>query len=69
MAGDKRANRPTVLLTLQQAAAESGVPYTSLRKLVLTGHLPRVHLGDSKRTWIKRADLEKLIERSTERAS
>ena len=67
MAGEKRAKQ-TVLLTLQQAASESGVPYTSLRKLVIDGHLARVQLGDSRRTWIKRADLELLIDRSTERA-
>lgn len=68
---DKRRNQQTqtLLLTLQQAATESGVPYTSLRKLVIDGHLARVQLGDSKRTWIKRADLERLIDHSTERAS
>lgn len=31
------AGRQPVLLTLQQAAAETGVPYTSVRKLVLDG--------------------------------
>jgi excisionase family DNA binding protein len=60
------AARQPVLLTLQQAAAETGVPYTSVRKLVLDGHLPRVQLGDSKRTWVKRVDLERLIAASTE---
>jgi hypothetical protein len=54
------------LLTLQAAAAEYGPPYTSLRDLVIQGHLPRVRLGDSKRIWVKRADLEKLIAASTE---
>jgi hypothetical protein len=54
-----------VLETLQQAAARTGVPYTSLRKLVLEGHLARVQLGNSKRTWVKRADTDRLIERST----
>jgi excisionase family DNA binding protein len=58
--------RKPLLLTLQQAAAETGVPYTSVRKLVLDGHLARVQLGDSKRTWIKRTDLERLIAVSTE---
>lgn len=69
--GEKNSatGRQPVLLTLQQAAAESGVPYTSVRKLVLQGHLPRVQLGDSKRTWVKRADLERLIAASTEPAS
>jgi len=55
----------SVLLTLQQAASETGVPAASIRKLVKAGHLQRVQLGDSKRTWIKRADVELLIERST----
>jgi len=56
----------TTLQTLQQGAAETGVPYTTLRDLVIQGHLPRVHLGDSRRIWVKRADLERLITRSTE---
>jgi len=59
------AGRQPTLLTLQQAAAETGVPYTSVRKLVLDGHLPKVQLGDSKRTWVKRVDLERLIAAST----
>jgi excisionase family DNA binding protein len=59
----------SMLLTLQQAAAETGVPYTSVRKLVLDGHLPRVQLGDSRRTWVKRSDLERFIAASTEPAS
>jgi excisionase family DNA binding protein len=63
------AGRQPMLLTLQQAAAETGVPYTSVRKLVLDGYLPRVQLGDSKRTWIKRTDLERLIANSTEPAA
>jgi hypothetical protein len=63
------AGRQPVLLTLQQAAAETGVPYTSVGKLVLDEHLPRVQLGDSRRTWVKRADLERLIVNSTEPAS
>jgi excisionase family DNA binding protein len=69
--GDNKHNtagRQSVLLTLQQAAIETGVPYTSVRKLVLEGHLARVQLGDSRRTWVKRADLERLIATSTETA-
>lgn len=60
---------PTRLITLQQASAELGVPYTSLRDLVIRGVLPSVRLGDSRRIWIKREDIERLIERSTERMS
>jgi excisionase family DNA binding protein len=66
MRKNSAVGRQPVLVTLQQAADYSGVPYTSIRKLVLEGHLPRVQLGDSKRTWVKRADLERLIEASTE---
>jgi excisionase family DNA binding protein len=53
------------LITLQQASQEFGPPYTSLRDLVLRGHLPGVRLGDGRRIWVKRADLEQLIERSS----
>jgi len=63
---EKTAATQPVLLTLQQAAAETGVPYSSVRKLVINGHLARVQLGDSRRTWVKRADIEKLIAASTE---
>jgi hypothetical protein len=59
----------TTLQTLQQGAAEHGVPYTTLRDLVLQGHLPRVQLGDSRRIWVKRADLDRLIATSTERVT
>lgn len=56
-----------VLITLQQASARYGPPYSSLRDLVIRGTLPSVRLGDSRRIWIKRIDLERLIEQSTER--
>jgi len=69
MGEKKQAGKPPVLLTLQQASAETGVPYSSVRRLVLDGHLARVQLGDSKRTWIKRTDLERLIASSTELAT
>ena len=63
------ATSPTELLTLQKAAAETGVPYTSVRDLVVQGHLPKVKLGESRRIWVRRADLERLIARSTSQAS
>jgi len=56
--------RPPKLLTLQEASAEFGPPYTSLRDLVIEGVLPRVHLGSSSRIWVRRQDLERLIEGS-----
>ena len=59
--------RRSVLLTLQRASREYGPPYTSLRDLVVRGHLPSVRFGDSRRIWVKRADIERLIEVSTER--
>jgi len=65
---ERQSTDPTarpVLLTLQQVASYTGVPYMSLRKLVMGGHLHRVRLGDSKRTWVKRADVDRLIDRST----
>ncbi len=60
------ADRRAKLVTLQDAAHEYGPPYTSLRDLVLQGHLPRVQLGDSRRIWVRRADLERLISASSQ---
>jgi hypothetical protein len=51
----------TALVTLQAASEEYGPPYTSLRDLVLQGYLNRVQLGDSRRIWVRRLDLERLI--------
>ena len=62
---DKEKRQPT-LCTLQKGSEETGIPYASLRRLVIDGHLPRVRLGDSRRTWIKRSDLQRLIDQSTE---
>ena len=53
----------TRLVTLQDASRELGAPYTSLRDLVIQGHLPRVQLGDSRRIWVRRDDLDQLIKR------
>jgi hypothetical protein len=65
MAKTTTANRRKPLITLQEASEEYGPPYTSLRDLVIAGHLPRVQLGDSRRIWVRRADLERLIANST----
>ena len=62
-----RATKAALLLTLQAASREYGPPYTSLRDLIIRGHLPTVRRGDSRRIWVKRAELEHLIEQSTER--
>ena len=61
----QQSTRRSILLTLQRASREYGPPYTSLRDLVVRGHLPSVKLGDSRRIWVKRADIEHLIEVST----
>ena len=55
------------LVTLQAASGETGVPYSSLRDFVVRGLLPRVQLGDSRRIWVRREDISRLIERSLER--
>ena len=62
---NERQTSRTVLVTLQDASKEYGPPYTSLRDLVIRGHLPGVRLGDGRRIWVRRADVEQLIERST----
>lgn len=53
----------TALVSLQDASAQYGPPYTSLRDLVIQGHLKRVQLGDSRRIWVRRDELEQLINR------
>jgi len=63
----QKATPVPFLMTLQQLHTEYGPPYTSLRDLVVSGTLPSVRLGSSKRIWVKRADFERLIETSTER--
>ena len=55
------------LLTLQQAELEKGVPYNTLRDLALRGHLPIVRLPDCRRWFVRRVDLDRLIETSVEK--
>jgi hypothetical protein len=64
-----RASEHSRLVTLQQASEEYGPPYTSLRDLVIRGALPGVRFGDGdkSRIWVRRTDLERLIETRTER--
>jgi excisionase family DNA binding protein len=55
------------LVPAKKAAAELGIPYTSLRQLAFNGDLPVVRLG---RAWyFKRIDLSNFVERRTERLS
>ena len=61
------ATATTRLVTLRTASKEWGVPYTSLRDLVIRGHLPRIRLGTSKRIWLSRETVERFIRQSEER--
>jgi hypothetical protein len=66
--GRSKPARPAArLLSFQSASAEYGVPATSLRDLVLRGALPAVRFPESRRVWLRREDLERLIEQSTTR--
>jgi excisionase family DNA binding protein len=55
-----------VLVSLQEAAAIIGIPATSIRDLHFRGVLPVVRFPGTRRWWIKRADLDNLIEKSLE---
>lgn len=57
------------LVSVAAAAAYMGISVSSLRDLIAGGHVRRVVLGDSRRVFVRRDDLDSLIERSTERAS
>jgi hypothetical protein len=59
-------NKAARLVTLQAASDEWGVPYTSLRDLVIQGLLPRVRLGHSRRIWVSRDALEAFLKRNEE---
>lgn len=56
------------LLSAQSAAEYLGVPYTSLRDLGLNGFVPVVRFPGQRRWWFRKADLDRLVEASTERA-
>lgn len=60
----RSANTAPLLATLQQLSRESGLPYNSLRDLVVRRDLPSVRFGDGRRIWVRRADFEQLIDRS-----
>jgi hypothetical protein len=55
------------LLTGTQIEQVYGIPYRSIYDLYLRKLLPAVRFTDGGRLWFRRADLEQLIERSTER--
>ena len=62
----QRIERQAKLLTLQTASTIYGPPYTSLRDLVVNGYLASVRLPGSRRIWVRRDDLERLIQQSVE---
>ncbi len=64
---EKTSTRSNRLVTLMAASEELGVPYTSMRDLVIRGFLPRMRLGDSKRIWVSREAIERLMTQSEER--
>jgi excisionase family DNA binding protein len=51
-------------MTPRQAERETGLTYTLIRDLHRRGHLPVVKLPGTRRWWIRRTDLDALIERS-----
>jgi excisionase family DNA binding protein len=65
----KPAVVPTILVSLQKAESIFGVPATTLRDMIAHGSLASVRFEGNKRIWLKRADVEALIERSTEQVA
>ena len=71
----RRITRPgAVLETRAQASERTGIPPATLYDLIARGDLPVVQLPDSRpnashrpRLWIRRADLDALIEQNVER--
>jgi excisionase family DNA binding protein len=49
-------------LTIQQAADLIGLPYSSVRDLLLRGTLPRVEIPGFRRLMVDRRDLERTLE-------
>jgi len=59
-------SRRPLLVSLPAGARELGIPYSSLREAVLRGDIKHVRLSGRGRFWLKRSDLDKFIEASTE---
>ena len=59
-------NKRSMLVSLSAAATELGIPYSSLREVLVRGELKHVRLSGRGRYWLRRSDLEKYLERSTE---
>jgi excisionase family DNA binding protein len=56
-----------VLLSLQAAAGELGVPFTTLYDFTTSGVLPVVRFPGSRRIRVKRTDVQRFVEASVER--
>jgi len=50
------------LLSAQDAAKYTGLPYTTLRDCALRGHLPIVRVPDCRRLWFDRRDLDRALD-------
>jgi len=50
------------LLSAQDAAVYTGLPYTTLRDAATRGHLPVVRIPGSRRMWFDRRDLDRAID-------
>lgn len=65
--GPRLPSDKVALLTIPQVELAYGVPQNSLRDLIARKKLPVVRLGgDTRRIWVRRSDLNALIERSVE---
>jgi excisionase family DNA binding protein len=60
---------PARLLDFKTAEELTGISAWTLRDLVARGSLPSVRLPGVRRVFLKRSDIDALIERCTERAS
>lgn len=62
-----RQTRPALptqkLLTFRQVEMEYGLPYTSIRELMLSGEIPVIQLGG--RAWVRRDAWERYLDQST----
>jgi excisionase family DNA binding protein len=59
-------SKRSMLVSLTAAASELGIPYSSLREVLVRGELKHVRLSGRGRYWVRRTDLDKFIENSTE---
>ena len=66
----RRRRQPTELqrlLSRSQAEAIYGIPARTLYDLIVRGVLPSVRLPGNSSIWLRRTDLDRLIEASVER--